>query len=108
MAVLLRDDGSSPIIAAEPFSADKKKAVYRLQQILMTAQDTGDDSLQVMQSIQDHIENKTRQLDVDRKNLGWNTFVLLRINRLLRTKYIIAVAVGAFNYPGVLLFCIRS
>ncbi|ODN06243.1 Inhibitor of growth protein 1 [Orchesella cincta] len=69
MAILLGDDDSDHI-APDQLIGDKKKAVFRLQQVLITAQDTGDDSLQVMQGMQDHIENKTRQLDVDRKNLA--------------------------------------
>lgn len=69
MAILLGEEDTDHIIP-DQLNGDKKKAVFRLQNVLMKAQDTGDDSLQVMQGIQDHIENKTRQLDVDRKNFG--------------------------------------
>lgn len=82
MAILLGEDDTDHIIP-DQLSGEKKKAVFRLQNVLMTAQDTGDDSLQVMQSIQDHIENKTRQLDVDRKNLGKKS---KQINGLTRRK----------------------
>lgn len=76
MAVLLGED-DEPLVH-DQLTPEKRKAVFRLQQVLMTAQDTGDESLQVMQGIQDHIENKTRQLDVDRKNLG-KIFLMLGI-----------------------------
>lgn len=88
MAILLGDDDADMIIP-DQLGAEKKKAVFRLQQVLMTAQDTGDDSLQVMQSIQDHIENKTRQLDVDRKNLGKNLITFSRVVFLNKTSILI-------------------
>jgi len=43
---------------------------WRLQQLLISAQEIGDDKLQIAQQIQDYVDNKARQLDLDKKNLG--------------------------------------
>lgn len=48
----------------------KLKAIYRIQKALITAQELGDEKLNVVQNLLDLIENKTRQLDLDLKNLG--------------------------------------
>lgn len=46
------------------------KARSSVQEILMKAQDIGDEKLQIAQNVQDNIENKARQLELDKKNLG--------------------------------------
>lgn len=42
----------------------------RIQQALIAAQEIGDEKLQIVQQVQDLIENKSRQLEVDYRNLG--------------------------------------
>lgn len=48
----------------------KAKALSRIQQALIAAQELGDEKLNVVQNLLDLIENKTRQLDQDYRNLG--------------------------------------
>ncbi|XP_021954820.1 inhibitor of growth protein 2 isoform X2 [Folsomia candida] len=47
------------------------KARSSVQEILMKAQDIGDEKLQIAQNVQDNIENKARQLELDKKNLEY-------------------------------------
>ncbi|XP_063241212.1 inhibitor of growth protein 1 [Bacillus rossius redtenbacheri] len=49
--------------------ATKRKVLVRVQKMLIAAQEVGDEKLQVVQQIQDLIENKSRQLDLDYRNL---------------------------------------
>nr|CAD7576444.1 unnamed protein product [Timema californicum] len=49
--------------------ATKRKVLGRVQKMLIAAQEVGDEKLQVVQQIQDLIENRTRQLDLDYGNL---------------------------------------
>lgn len=51
-------------------SGRKAKALSRIQQALIAAQELGDEKLNVVQNLLDLIENKTRQLDQDYRNLG--------------------------------------
>jgi hypothetical protein len=44
--------------------------LLRIQQTLIAAQEVGDEKLQIVQTIQDLIENKARQLELDYRNLG--------------------------------------
>lgn len=48
----------------------KRRALLRVQQALIAAQEIGDEKLQIIQQVQDLIENKSRQLDLDYRNLG--------------------------------------
>jgi len=48
----------------------KRRALMRVQQALIATQEIGDEKLQIVQQVQDLIENKSRQLDVDYRNLG--------------------------------------
>lgn len=48
----------------------RRKALLRVQQALIAAQEIGDEKLQIVQQVQDLIENKSRQLDLDYRNLG--------------------------------------
>jgi len=57
----LRND-TDPII--------RRRALVRVQQALIAAQEIGDEKLQIVQQVQDLIENKSRQLDLDYRNLG--------------------------------------
>ena len=50
--------------------ATKKRNLLRIQQTLIAAQEVGDEKLQIVQTIQDLIENKARQLELDYRNLG--------------------------------------
>ncbi|XP_039289458.1 inhibitor of growth protein 1 [Nilaparvata lugens] len=47
----------------------RRKALHRVQTALISAQEVGDEKLQLAQAVQDLIENKSRQLDIDYKNL---------------------------------------
>lgn len=57
------------IIRKDPESQVRKRAILRIQQALIAAQEVGDEKLQIVQQINDLIENKARQLDLDFKNL---------------------------------------
>lgn len=48
----------------------KRRMLLRIQQSLIAAQEVGDEKLQIVQTIQDLIENKARQLELDYRNLG--------------------------------------
>lgn len=48
----------------------RRRALLRVQQSLIAAQEIGDEKLQIVQQVQDLIENKSRQLDLDYRNLG--------------------------------------
>lgn len=52
-------------------SVTKRRTLFRIQQSLIAAQEVGDEKLQIVQQIQDLIENKARQLDVDFRNLDF-------------------------------------
>ncbi|GLH12271.1 hypothetical protein R5R35_000228 [Gryllus longicercus] len=49
----------------------KRRTLIRIQQALIAAQEVGDEKLQIVQQIQDLIENKARQLDLDYRNLDF-------------------------------------
>ncbi|XP_029677896.1 inhibitor of growth protein 1 isoform X2 [Formica exsecta] len=49
----------------------KRRALLRVQQALIAAQEIGDEKLQIIQQVQDLIENKSRQLDLDYRNLDF-------------------------------------
>lgn len=55
------------IIDFENVSVKKAK---RLQTLLISAQEVGDEKLQLVQQLQDLIDYRTRKLEVDYKNLG--------------------------------------
>lgn len=48
----------------------KYRLITRIQQSLICAQELGDEKLQIVQQLQDLIDNKSRQLEQDFKNLG--------------------------------------
>jgi hypothetical protein len=50
--------------------ATKRRILLRIQQTLIAAQEVGDEKLQIVQTVQDLIENKARQLELDYRNLG--------------------------------------
>lgn len=66
-------DSSVAAATVEPSNASKR-AMARIQQGLISAQELGDEKLQIMQHLQDLIDHKTRQLDQDFKNLGSDFF----------------------------------
>ncbi|XP_058452728.1 inhibitor of growth protein 1 [Malaya genurostris] len=72
-------DSSQPSVT-EPSNASRR-AMARIQQGLIAAQELGDEKLQVVQLLQDLIDHKTRQLDQDFKNLGSDFFSRLDYNR---------------------------
>ncbi|XP_046670011.1 inhibitor of growth protein 1 [Homalodisca vitripennis] len=57
------------ILVKDPESHVRKRAIVRLQQTLIQAQEVGDEKLQIAQQICDLIENKARQLELDFKIL---------------------------------------
>ena len=50
----------------------KKKALMSIQRSLIRCQEIGDEKLGLLSIIADHIENRQRQLEQDRENLGQN------------------------------------
>lgn len=54
--------------------AKKARNFARMQQSLIAAQELGDEKMNLLQTILDKIEIKTRLLDQDFKNLGWNFY----------------------------------
>lgn len=56
-------------------SSSRTRALIRTQQALISMQEIGDEKLQLVQIIQDLIENKARQLEMDLKNLGILPFI---------------------------------
>lgn len=51
---------------------EKCRLLRKAQSILISAQELGDEKLQIVQQLQDLIENRTRSLDNDYKNIGKN------------------------------------
>lgn len=60
----------------------RKRAVVRLQQTLIQAQEVGDEKLQIAQQVCDLIENKARQLELDFKIIGRSLFNELLIQHI--------------------------
>lgn len=56
-------------IGANTEERRRNRAALRLQTVLVTAQEIGDEKLQVVQILQDLIDNKQRSLDADHKKL---------------------------------------
>lgn len=52
-------------------TSKRARAMARIQQGLIAAQELGDEKLQVVTQLQDMIDQKTRQLDADYKNLDY-------------------------------------
>ena len=48
----------------------KKRALISIQRGLIRSQELGDEKLQLVSQILEHIENRTRQLEQDLENLG--------------------------------------
>lgn len=74
----LRND-TDPII--------KRRALVRVQQALIAAQEIGDEKLQIVQQVQDLIENKSRQLDLDYRNLGMYNFAHFSYHNVIKLLY---------------------
>jgi len=62
----------------------KRRILLRIQQSLIAAQEVGDEKLQIVQTIQDLIENKARQLDLDYRNLGERLHFLFQKKNLTK------------------------
>lgn len=62
------------VLRKDPESHVRKRAVIRLQQTLIQAQEVGDEKLQIAQQVCDLIENKARQLELDFKIIGRSLF----------------------------------
>lgn len=58
------------IYSKEVEGVTKKKALMSIQRALIRCQEIGDEKLGLMAVIADHIENRQRQLEQDRENLG--------------------------------------
>lgn len=59
------------VLREELDMAARKKILLQIQRALIRSQEIGDEKLQIVQFIQDLIENKSRQLEQDRKNLDF-------------------------------------
>ena len=58
----------------------KKKSFFAIQRALIRCQEIGDEKLTLLSVIIDFIENRTRQLEQDRENLGKYCTCLLSSN----------------------------
>ncbi|XP_038120714.1 inhibitor of growth protein 1 homolog [Culex quinquefasciatus] len=67
--------------STDQLSQATKRAIVRMQQGLIAAQELGDEKLQIVQHLQDLIDHKTRTLDQDFKNLGSDFFSRLDYGR---------------------------
>ncbi|XP_012251929.1 inhibitor of growth protein 1 [Athalia rosae] len=68
----LRDvDQQQDILRSDVDMSTWRRALLKVQQALISAQEIGDEKLQIVQQVQDHIENKSRQLDLDYRNLDF-------------------------------------
>ncbi|XP_015517603.1 inhibitor of growth protein 1 [Neodiprion pinetum] len=68
----LRDvDQQQDILRSDVDMSTWRRALLKVQQALIAAQEIGDEKLQIVQQVQDHIENKSRQLDLDYRNLDF-------------------------------------
>lgn len=57
--------------ASDTTAAKRARAMARIQQNLIAAQELGDEKLQIVNQLQELIDHKTRQLDLDFKNLDY-------------------------------------
>ncbi|KAF7992334.1 hypothetical protein HCN44_001659 [Aphidius gifuensis] len=62
-------DEYQELLVSDIDSTVRRRTLARVQQSLISAQEIGDEKLQIVQQIHDLIENKTRQLDLDYRNL---------------------------------------
>lgn len=76
IAYLREIDHNQDILRTEGKSNTKKRAFLRVQQVLIAAQEIGDEKLQVVQMVHDLIENKTKRFDLNFLNLGIKIFHL--------------------------------
>lgn len=51
-------------------AAGRKRVLLQIQRALIKAQELGDEKIEVMNNVQDMVENKSKQLETDYKNLG--------------------------------------
>ncbi|XP_074649796.1 inhibitor of growth protein 1-like isoform X1 [Tubulanus polymorphus] len=58
----------------------KKRAVLQVQRALIKCQELGDEKLQIVAEIIEHIENRSRQLDQDLENLGFTAKVETKVD----------------------------
>ena len=63
-------DNYQNILKRDLDSSNRKRTLLQVQRALIQTQDLGDKKLQIVQVIQDIIENKSRQLELDRMKLG--------------------------------------
>lgn len=64
-------DDYQELLTSDIDSSVRRRTLARAQQSLISAQEIGDEKLQIVQQIQDLIENKSRQLDLDYRNLDF-------------------------------------
>ncbi|XP_014218838.1 inhibitor of growth protein 1 [Copidosoma floridanum] len=63
------DTNQESLCKSDISNLSRTRALFRIQQALIAMQEIGDEKLQLVQTIQDLIENKGRQLEVDLNNL---------------------------------------
>ena len=59
-------------------NSQKKRALFQIQRLLVKCQEIGDEKLQLVAAVLEHIESRTRQLEADRENLGTCMAALLK------------------------------
>lgn len=96
----LRDvDQQQELLKSDSDVTVRRRALHKIQQALIASQEIGDEKLQIVQLIQDLIENKTRQLDLDYRNLGKQLikfiylFIIFKVNNAY-IQFIIATDFG--------------
>lgn len=65
----------------------QRKTLYKLEQVLISLQEVGDEKVEIGQLINDLIDNKYRQLDQDLKNLGKGEILRILAKHLLKNKF---------------------
>ncbi|XP_032682091.1 inhibitor of growth protein 2 isoform X2 [Odontomachus brunneus] len=71
LAYLREVDQQQEILCSDSDIAIKRRALVRIQQALIAAQEIGDEKLDIIQQVQDLIENKAKQLELDYQNLDF-------------------------------------
>ncbi|XP_015589930.1 inhibitor of growth protein 1 [Cephus cinctus] len=64
-------DQQQEVLRGDTDVSTRRKALLRIQQALIAAQEIGDEKLQIVSQVHELIENKCRQLDLDYRNLDF-------------------------------------
>lgn len=87
VAYLREVDQHQETLCSDSDVAIKRRALVRIQQALIAAQEIGDEKLDIVQQVQDLIENKAKQLELDYQNLGMLHIYLLVLYDTMYNSY---------------------